>query len=195
MTASRTGCAARLTAIVAAALAVVALGGCGGDPGGTSGSATPSPSPTESTAPSEQPKQTQVVEVNGAQLEVPADWIVTAPSTSERATLGAPKDASGHSYGSGIFNADITLADDTEDLAESQSKVAPKAKRLPDVTFADQTFFHFRELEGPESLDTYGTVIEGSEVTIAWGFNSELATRKQIDGWINQVMPTFKFVG
>ncbi|MEU4451324.1 hypothetical protein AB0F44_08335 [Nocardioides sp. NPDC023903] len=176
-------------------MAAVVLGGCGGDPEGTSESATPSPSPTESTAPSEQPGETQAVEVNGAQLEVPADWIVTAPSTSERATLGAPKDASGHSYGSGIFNSDITLADDTEDLAESQSRVAPKAKRLADVTFAGQTFFHFRELEGAESLDTYGTVIDGSEVTVAWGFNSKLATREQIDEYINQVMPSFKFVG
>ena len=195
MTASRTGRAARLTATVAAALAAVVLGGCGGDPEGTSGSATPSPSPPESATSSEQPGETQAVEVNGAQLEVPAGWIVTAPSTSERATLGAPKDASGHSYGSGIFNADITLADDTEDLAESQSKVAPKAKRLPDVTFAGQTFFHFRELEGAESLDTYGTVIDGSEVTVAWGFNSKLATREQIDEYINQVMPSFEFVG
>lgn len=195
MTASRTGRAARLTATIVAALVVVVLGGCGGDPEGTSGSETPSPSPTESPVPSEQPDEAQVVEVNGAQLEVPADWIVTAPSTSERATLGAPKDASGHSYGSGIFNADITLADDTEDLAESQSKVVPDAKRLPNAKFGGQTFFHFRELEGAESLDTYGTVIKGSEVTVAWGFNSKLATREQIDGYINQVMPSFKFVG
>lgn len=135
--------------------------------------------------------------MNGAHIRVPSDWEVTAPSKTERATLNTPVDSSGTSYGTGTFNADITLAGDTEELAEGRLKVAGSdAKRLEDVKFGGQTFFHIRELHGGvDSLDTYGTVIDGSEVTVAWAFNAELATREQIDGYINQVMPSFKFVG
>lgn len=151
----------------------------------------------ETTGSAEKPAEPQVVEVNGAQLQVPSDWSVTSPSKTERATLNTPEDASGTSYGTGTFNADITLAEDTEELAKGRLKVAGSdAKRLPDVKFGGQTFFHIRELHGGvDSLDTYGTVIDGSEVTVAWGFNAKLATRKQIDGWINQVMPSFTFKG
>lgn len=120
---------------------------------------------------------------------------MTAPSKTERATLGTPVDSSGTSYGTGTFNADITLAGDTEELAEGRLNVAGSdAKRLENVEFGGQTFFHIRELHGGiDSLDTYGTVIDGSEVTVAWAFNAELATREEIDGYINQVMPSFKF--
>lgn len=108
-----------------------------------------------------------------------------------------PEDGSGTSYGTGVFNADLTLADDIEDLAKAAANAAGgDAERLPDIKFGGQTFFHLRELHGGiDSIDTYGTVVDGSEVTVAWNFNAELATREQIDAWINQVMPTFKFEG
>ncbi|NYI79876.1 hypothetical protein [Nocardioides panzhihuensis] len=177
-------------------MTTAALVGCGGAEG-------PSGSPRSSTPPSAQASAdasptaaSRVVEVNGAQLRVPADWSVGGGGT-QRATISVPEDESGTSYGTGVFNADITLASDTEELAMGRANVAGgDAKRLPDVEFGGQSFFHLRELHGGiDSLDTYGTVINGSEVTVAWGFNAELATREQIDGWINQVMPTFKFEG
>ena len=197
MTSSRTHYAGRFAGIVGSALTVAVLAGCGSASDDPSKTADPSPSGVESTDSAEQPPESQVVEVNGAQLQVPSDWEVTAPSKTERATLNTPVDSSGTSYGTGTFNADITLAGDTEELAEGRLKVAgPDAKRLEDVKFGGQTFFHIRELHGGiDSLDTYGTVIDGSEVTVAWAFNAELATREQIDEYINQVMPTFKFVG
>ena len=134
--------------------------------------------------------------MNGAQFQVPSNWSVKGGGT-QRATLSTPEDASGTSTGTGIFNADVTLAENTEALAKVQANAAGgDAKRLPDVKFGGQTFFHFRELHGGvDSLDTYGTVLDGSEVTVAWGFNAELATREEIDGYINQVMPSFKFTG
>lgn len=178
------------------AMTAVVLVGCGSTegPSGSPGSSTPpSVQPSADATPTGTP---QAVEVNGAQLQVPADWSVKGGGT-QRATLSVPEDTSGTSYGTGVFNADITLAADTEELAKVRANAAGgDAKRLPDVEFGGQSFFHLRELHGGvDSLDTYGAVINGSEVTVAWGFNAELATRQQIDGWINQVMPTFEFKG
>lgn len=197
MTSSRTRSGGRLAGIVGSVVTVAVLAGCGSASDDPSKTADPTSSGVESTDSAEQPPETQVVEVNGAQLKVPSDWDVTAPSKTERASLSTPADSSGTSYGTGTFNADITLAADTEELASGRLKVAGSgAKRLKDVEFGGQKFFHIRELHGGiDSLDTYGTVIEDSEVTIAWAFNAELATREQIDGYINQVMPTFEFVG
>ncbi|MBC7279465.1 hypothetical protein [Nocardioides sp.] len=194
MTPPRTGHVVRLANVAVTALAVVALGGCG-SAGGSSGSPSPSVS-AESSADATPTADLQSIKVNGAELQVPSDWSVKGGNT-QRATLSVPEDASGTSYGTGVLNADITLADDLEDLAEVAANAAGgDAKRLPDVKFGGQTFFHLRELhDGVDSLDTYGTVINGSEVTVAWAFNAELATREEIDGWINQVMPTFTFNG
>lgn len=196
MTPSRTGYVVRFAAVAVSASAAVALVGCGST-GGSSGS--PSRSAPHSATPSGEASSTAeplAIEVNGAQLQVPSDWSVKGGGT-QRATLSTPKDASGTSTGTGIVNADITLAENTEALAKVQANAAAgKAKRMPDVKFGEQKFFHYRELHGGvDSLDTYGTVLKGSEVTVAWGFNAKLATRKQIDGYINQVMPTFKFKG
>lgn len=196
MTPSRKGYVVRLAAVAVSAMTVVALVGCGSEEG-PSGQQSPSTPPsTQPSADATSTAEPQAIEVNGAQLQVPANWSVKGGGT-QRATLSVPEDESGTSYGTGVFNADITLAADTEALAKVRANAAGgDAKRLPDVEFGGQSFFHLRELHGGvDSLDTYGTVIDGSEVTVAWGFNAELATREQIDGWINQVMPTFGFKG
>lgn len=192
MTRSRTGRVARLATAVVSAVTTAALAGCGSEeaPSDPQGPATSS---SADATPAAEP---QAVEVNGAQLQVPADWTVKGGG-SQRANLTVPEDESGTSYGTGVFNADVTLAADTEQLAKARADAAGgDAKRLPDVEFGGQSFFHLRELHGGvDSIDTYGTVINGSEVTVAWNFNAELATREQIDTWINQVMPTVTFKG
>ncbi|MGY0387745.1 hypothetical protein ACWZJV_12305 [Nocardioides sp. WG-D5] len=177
-------------------MTTIALVGCGsaeGPSGSPNSTVSPSGQPSTDATPTGEP---QSIEVNGAQLQAPPDWSVKGGG-AQRATLSTPENASGTSTGTAIFNADITLAENTEALAKVQANAAGgDAERLPDVKFGGQTFFHYRELHGGvDSLDTYGTVIDGSEVTVAWGFNAKLTTREQIDGYINQVMPTFKFVG
>lgn len=113
--------------------------------------------------------------------------------------LRAPKDADGYSPGSAIFDADITLSTNTDELAGTALKVLsaskPNAKRLPDVEYAGVTFYHLRSEDEVNSYDEYGAVIGDAEASVAWTFINEFASRKQIDELINQVMPTFKFEG
>lgn len=113
--------------------------------------------------------------------------------------LRAPKDADGYSPGSGIFDADMTLSADTDQLATSALEILkgsmPNAKRLPDVKYAGVTFYHLRSDDDVNSYDEYGAVIGESEASVAWTFINEFATREQIDELINQVMPSFEFEG
>jgi hypothetical protein len=170
-----------------------ALGACGGSDDGPSG--TPSSSAAaESPSGEESPSGSQVAEINGAQLEVPAGWEVE--EAGARVNISAPEDDLGYSPGLAVFNADVTLADTTEDLATSAIDTAQSgAKRLPDVEFGGVTFFHLREGDDTNTFDTYGAVVDGSEVTVAWTFINDMATPKQIDELVNQVMPSFKFEG
>lgn len=113
--------------------------------------------------------------------------------------IGAPKDADGYSPGFGVFDASLTLAADTDELAETALKILkgskPEAKRLPDVEYGGVTFYHLRSTNDVNSYDEYGAVIGESEASVAWTFINDFASRAQMDELINQVMPTFKFEG
>ena len=191
MTASRTTLAAarRLAAVVGSGAIAVALGACGAS---ESPHEPASSAPVEeSTTSSQSPAETQVAEVNGAQLTAPSNWKVEQGQA--RVIVSAPKDDRGYSPGFGLLDADVTLAESTDVLASDVMK--PGAKRLADVEFGGAKFFHVRERDDTNTIDTYGTVVDGSEVTVAWTFINDMATPKQIDELVNQVMPTFKFKG
>lgn len=108
--------------------------------------------------------------------------------------IRAPEDDLGYSPGFGLLDADITLSEDTEALASNAMK-QQGAKRLPDVEFGGVTFFHVREGNDTNTFDTFGAVVDGSRVTVVWTFLNDLASPKQIDELVNQVMPSFKFEG
>ena len=93
---------------------------------------------------------------------MPSDWSVNGGGT-QRATLTVPEDTTGTSYGTGVFNADVTLARNLDEFAKVATNAAGgDAKRLQDVEFGDQTFFHLRELHGGiDSIDTYGALVGG----------------------------------
>ena len=188
MTASRTGLAARsfaaIVGSVVIAVSVSACGGSGDDPDGTASA----PAAEESASPAE----SQLAEVNGAQLTAPANWKVEQGQA--RVIVSAPKDDHGYSPGFGLLDADITLSESTEVLASDVMK-QPGAKRLANAKFGGVTFFHVREGDDTNTVDTYGAVVDGSEVTVAWTFINDMASPKQIDELVNQVMPTFKFKG
>jgi hypothetical protein len=170
----------------------VALGACGGsgeEPDGT----TSSPTAEESATSTESPAESQVAEVNGAQLAAPADWKIEQAQSS-RVIISAPKDDLGYSPGFALLDADVTLSENTEALAANTLQ-QPGAKRLADAEFGGVTFFHVREGNDTNTIDTYGAVIDGSAVTVAWTFLNDLASPKQIDELVNQVMPSFKFEG
>lgn len=192
MTASRTGLAARrLVAIVGSVVLAAVVAACGGS--GDEPDATPtSPTVKDSATSAESPAASQVAEVNGAQLTAPAEWKVEQGQA--RVIVRAPKDDLGYSPGFGLLDADITLSESTQALASNAMK-QPGAKRLADVEFGGVTFFHIREGNDTNTFDTYGAVIDGSRVTVAWTFLNDLATSKQIDELVNQVMPSFKFEG
>lgn len=193
MTASRTGPAARRFVAIACTVVLAAVvGACGGsddEPGGTPSS----PAAEESTANTESPTESQLAEVNGAQLAAPAEWEVEQAQSS-RITISAPKDDLGYSPGFALLDADTTLSENTEALAASTLR-QPGAKRLADVEFGGVTFFHVREGNDTNTVDTYGAVIDGSAVTVTWTFLNDLASPKQIDELVNQVMPSFEFEG
>ncbi|MEI7055071.1 hypothetical protein WBG06_04580 [Nocardioides sp. CCNWLW239] len=139
----------------------------------------------------ESPAASQVAGVNGAQLSAPADWKVEQAQSS-RVMISAPKDDLGYSPGFGLLDASITLSENTEALAANVMK-RPGAKRMPDVEYGSVPFFHVREGNDTNTIDTYGAVIDGSRVTVTWTFLNDLANPKQIDELVNQVMPSFKF--
>jgi hypothetical protein len=192
MTASRTGLAARrFAAIVGSVALATAAGACGGSE--DKPVETPSSSSAEEPAPtSDSPAESQVAEKDGAQLEVPAGWEVEQGQS--RLIISAPEDDLGYSPGFGLLDASITLSENTEALASNVMK-RPGAKRMPDVEFGGVVFFHVREGNDTNTIDTYGTVIDGSRVTVTWTFLNDLASPKQIDELVNQVMPSFKFEG
>lgn len=140
----------------------------------------------------ESPAESQVAEVNGAQLTAPSGWKVEQGQA--RVIISAPKDDLGYSPGFGLLDADITLSESTQALAANAMKRSG-AKRLADVEFGGVTFFHVREGNDKNTFDTYGAVIGESQVTVAWTFINDFASPKQIDELVNQVMPSFKFEG
>lgn len=192
MTGSRTGFSRSLAAIAIAATTSLMLSSCGGgeepsDPG-TASSSTPA-SPESSSAAG------GTAEIEGAQFTAPAGWEVRTEDSSY--VLGAPYDD--HPTGAGIFNTDSTLASDVDELAEAAlSRVEtayPDGKRLPDVTYGGNTFFHLRGTNNTERFDQYGTLAGDSAVVVAWSFNPEWVTREEADEFIEQVMPSFKYEG
>lgn len=196
MTGSRTGFSRSLTAIAVSAMTALVLCSCGGgeEPSGPDASSSPSsPATSESSAASGGAGGT--AEINGATLTAPAGWEVEFEDSSY--VLSAPDDD--HPTGVGVFNADVTLASDVDELAEAAlSRVEtayPDGKRLPDVKYGGSTFFHLRGTNATERFDHYGTVVGDSEVVVAWSFNPEWVTRDEADEFINQVMPSFKFEG
>lgn len=192
MTSSRRNLAARrFVAIVVSGVVAVALGACGGSGDAPDGT-TSSQAAEESATTTEPPAESQVAEVNGAQFTAPSGW--TVEQGQARVVISAPKDELGYSPGFGLLDADITLSEGTQALASNAMKMSG-AKRLADVEFGGVTFFHVREVSDTNTIDTYGAVIDGSAVTVAWTFLNDLASPKQIDELVNQVMPSFKFEG
>ena len=199
MTRSRTHSHPRLATIVVATMIAFTVTSCGSEndkPSGPDGTVSPSGSPSESPATTGGVGGT--AELNGAQLQAPSGWQVRTEDGNP--ILNAPKDADGYSPGSGILDADITLAETTGELAKVSEKTLASQgyenlERLADTKFGGVTFFHLRGKSGNRSYDQYGTVIDDSQVTIDWNFTVALADRKQADELINQVMPSFKFEG
>lgn len=193
MTRSRTRPSLRLATIASAAAVALALTSCGGgsdEPSDPNTTVPPSsPAVSESSAGQDEGK---VAEINGAQLQPPTGWTVEQKDGSP--IVSAPDDEFDYSPGFGILNADITLAENTKELAKATSTESG-AKRLPDVKFGGVTFFHIRRGNDTNTFDTYGTVIGDSEVTVAWTFINELANAEQRDELINEAMQTFKFNG
>jgi hypothetical protein len=179
-------------AIVVSGIIAAAVGACGRS-GEEPDVASSSPSAEESVTSAQPPAASQVVELKGAQLSAPAGWKVEQAQSS-RITISAPKDDLGYSPGFALLDADITLSENTEALAANMLK-QPGAKRLTDAEFGGVTFFHVREGNDTNTIDTYGAVIDGSAVTVTWTFLNDLASPKQIDELVNQVMPSFKFEG
>lgn len=182
----------RFVAIVVSGVVAAAVGACGGsgdEPDGTSSS----PASEESATSTESPAESQVAEVYGAQLADPADWEIEQAQSS-RVIISGPKDDLGYSHGFALMDADITLSEKTGAPAASTLQ-QPGAKRLADVELGGVAFFHVREGNDTNTIDTYGAVIDGSAVTVAWMFINDLASPKRIDELVNQVMPSFKFEG
>ncbi|WP_328528464.1 hypothetical protein OG984_22805 [Nocardioides sp. NBC_00368] len=139
-----------------------------------------------------------MAETSGAQFKTPPDWTVRVEDGVTQ-VMGAPKDDQGNEPGFGLLDAGSTLALTTDELAtESRNNVIgdySKIERLQDVKFGGTTFFHIRGTGENRTYDLYGALVGDIQVTVSWSFGVEMASRKQIDAWINQVMPTFKFVG
>lgn len=198
MTGSRTLPSSRSAAAIVAALTAFTLCSCGAatdepsDPA-TASSGTPagSASPTAPTA------EEKTAELEGAKFTAPSGWYVKPEDGSY--IIGAPDDADGFSPGSGIFNVGTTLASDVDQLAKASigrvETAYPDGKRLPDVEYGGTTFFHLRGSNSTEMFDQYGAVVGDSQVFVAWSFNPEFASRKEVDELISQVMPSFEFEG
>lgn len=157
----------------------------------SSGTSAGSGSPTAPAA------EGETAELDGAQFTAPSGWYVKPEDGSY--VIGAPDDEDGFSPGSGIFNVGTTLASDVDQLAKASigrvETAYPDGKRLPDVKYGGTTFFHLRGSNSTETFDQYGAVVGDSQVFVAWSFNPELVSRKEVDELINQVMPSFKFEG
>lgn len=175
-----------------AAIASVVLSACGGASDGPSESASASPSATQET--SAAAGESQVADLDGAQLLAPADWKVEF--TDPHWIIDPPANDGG-SAGGAVFDVDdASLAGDTEELAVARLEAAgPDGKRLPDVEYGGVTFYHIQEQTAVNRFDSYGALVDGSVVTVEWTFIKDLASAKQIDGWIDQLMSTFKFEG
>ncbi|MEU0264631.1 hypothetical protein [Nocardioides sp. NPDC006303] len=186
---------AALAALVALA---AGLSACGSDePTGTVPTASGSASPSDS-ASAEPASDWKTAELEGMQFKAPPDWAVSLEDGVSY-VMSSPKDELGYRAGRGIFNAGSALALSTDELAEtSRDSVIgdySKVERLQDVKFGGTTFFHIRGSGEAQTYDLYGALLGDIEVSVAWSFNPDLATREQIDTWINQVMPTFKSEG
>lgn len=191
MTASRRGLTTRrLAAITMAATASVVLCACGGGSDGPSEPTSASPSVTQET--SDAAGESQVADLEGAQVTAPADWKVEF--TDPHWIIDPPADDGG-SAGGAVFDVDdVSLAEDTEELAVARLKAAGSdGKRLPDVKYGGVTFYHIREQTDVNRFDSYGALVDGSQVALEWTFIKDLASPEQIDRWIDQLMSTFKF--
>lgn len=194
MTASRTSLGVRwLTALTISAVATAVLSACGSG-SGTDGPSEPPSSSTAATSSTEPTADPHVAEQNGAQLSAPADWNVRFDDPYW--LIDAPE-TDGSSPGGAVLDADTaSLARNTEELAEARLNAAgPSGKRLPDVKYGGYTFFHIRETNDTNTFENFGALIKGRQVAVEWTFTNAFATQEQIDGLINEVMPTFKFVG
>lgn len=195
MTRSRTGFSRSLTTIAAAAAAVIVLSSCGGEDEPSGPDSTPTSSPEAPTSTSTPSGEGGTAEINGAQITAPAGWEVEFEDSSY--VLSAPH--ADHPTGMGIFNADVTLASDVDELAESAlpgvKKLFPNVKRLQDEEYGGVKFFHLRGSSETEAYDLYGAVVDGSEAEVAWSFNPEWVTADEANEYIEQVMPSFKFEG
>lgn len=174
---------------------------CGsGDPSGPESTAgeAPTQSPSASASATEPASDWKVAESSGAQFRTPPDWTVRVEDGVTQ-VMAAPKDDQGNEPGFGLFDAGSTLALSTDELAtESRNNVIgdySKIERLQDEKFGGTTFFHIRGTGENRTYDLYGALVGDIQVTVSWSFGVEMASRKQIDAWINQVMPTFQFEG
>jgi predicted small lipoprotein YifL len=187
-----------MAALAALAALAAGLSACGSDgPVGTEPTESGAASPSES-ASADPASDWKTAELEGTQFKAPPDWDVSLEDGVSY-VLSSPKDELGYRAGRGIHNAGSALALSTDELAAtSRDSVIgdyAKVERLQDVKFGGTTFFHIRGSGAAQTYDLYGALIGDIEVSVAWSFNPDLATREQIDGWINQVMPSFKFVG
>lgn len=154
-------------------------------------------SPSES-ASAEPASEWKTAELEGTQFKVPSGWDLSLEDGVTQ-VMAAPKDEQGNEPGFGLFDAGSTLAFSTDELAtESRNNVIgdySKIERLQDEKFGGTTFFHIRGTGENRTYDLYGALVGDIQVTVSWSFGVEMASRQQIDAWINQVMPTFRFEG
>ncbi|MFE6506511.1 hypothetical protein ACFVDI_10815 [Nocardioides sp. NPDC057767] len=198
MTGSRTLPSSRSAMAVVAAIASLVLCSCGG---GADQPSDPATAPSGTAAGSESPTaptvEEKTAELDGVKFTAPSGWYVKPEDGSY--VIGAPEDADGFSPGSGIFNVGTTLASDVDQLAKAAigrvETAYPDGKRLPDVKYGGTTFFHLRGSNSAETFDQYGAVVGDRQVFVAWSFNPEFVSRKEVDELINQVMPSFEFEG
>ncbi|MBG6094184.1 hypothetical protein [Nocardioides luteus] len=120
----------------------------------------------------------------GSEKGEPTGPDASAPPSSSPSESPATTGGSGGT--AGILDADITLAETTNELAKVSMKTLESQgyenlEQLADAKFGGVTFFHIRGKSGNRSYDQYGTVIDGSQVTVDWNF---------ISGWPIGSRPT-----
>ena len=197
MTRSRILPPSRFAVAIVTTMATFVLCSCAGGTDPSDPESTETASTGTSTASESPSADGETAELDGAQFTAPSGWYIKPEDGSY--VIGAPDDADGFSPGSGIFNVGTTLASNVDQLAKASigrvETAYPDGKRLPDVTYGGTKFFHLRGSNSAETFDEYGAVVGDSQVFVAWSFNPEFVSRKEVDELINQVMPSFKFEG
>lgn len=178
---------------VGSVVLAVAVGACSGSGGDSGGTASP-PASSEDSAMSTESPAPSLAELNGAQFTAPADWKV---EFTDPYWIIDPLADDGGSAGGAVFDVDdVSLAEDTEELAVARLKAAgADGERLSDVKYGGVTFYHIQEQTDVNRFDSYGALVDGSQVVLEWTFIKALASPEQIDGWIDQLMSTFRFEG